>query len=430
MNDSYPEVLQIEPTNDCNLNCIMCIRRFWNEKVGYMDLKTYEKIAHESFNKLKKVVLYGFGEPLVHPKFIDMVAIARKFLPDTGKILFSTNGSLLTARKADKLIKEIGVDEISFSIDSTDFTELERIRKGAEAKKIFENLRYVLNSKKKAKRMLQVAIEIVIMKKNLKELPKLIEKAAEMGIDKILVSHLIPFSRHISDEILYTTVSKDSFKISKDVLDSGEDFFRNVFYEVAFRTYGQIVPLKNYSRYREIWQNALNLGLEINPELLLNTRERYSLIKATEEIFSLSRKKAKEYDVKLELPAIFVDPRKRKCPYVENNAMVIRWNGDVTPCQNFMYSHKVFVNNHIRTVNAIILGNIKKKTISEIWNSQTYVQLRKRLSNFNRENPWCGDCPFVALNCYFTRSNQKDCYNNEPSCAECLYSVDIAKCLL
>jgi len=106
MSDDFPEALQIEVTNRCNFNCQICIRRVWNAKPLDMDVALYRKIAEACFPFLKRLVLYGFGEPFIHPQILEMLRIARKRLLKDGEILISTNGSLLTPEIAEKITKK------------------------------------------------------------------------------------------------------------------------------------------------------------------------------------------------------------------------------------------------------------------------------------------------------------------------------------
>ena len=54
-----PQVLQIEPTNNCNLDCVCCSRRTMKRNEGYMDFKLFQKIIDEASElKVKRVHLY------------------------------------------------------------------------------------------------------------------------------------------------------------------------------------------------------------------------------------------------------------------------------------------------------------------------------------------------------------------------------------
>lgn len=133
MDRDFPDALQIEITNRCNFNCLMCIRHVWNAKLSDLDIDLYKSIAESDFSRLNKLVLYGVGEPFFNPRFLDMLRISRIHLPKESEILISTNGSLLTHKVAEKILKDIGVDSISFSIDTVDIAKLGNIRKNSKS---------------------------------------------------------------------------------------------------------------------------------------------------------------------------------------------------------------------------------------------------------------------------------------------------------
>ena len=73
-----PKLLQIEPTNACNFNCEMCLHES-SEKTPatYLPLENYEQLARDVFPALDSLILFGWGEPFMHPDFITMLKIAR-----------------------------------------------------------------------------------------------------------------------------------------------------------------------------------------------------------------------------------------------------------------------------------------------------------------------------------------------------------------
>lgn len=197
MSDEFPEALQIEVTNRCNFNCQICIRHVWKAKPLDMELALYRKIADSSFPLLKRLVLYGFGEPFVHPQILEMIRIARKRLPNIGEILISTNGSLITPEIAGKIVKQIGVDSISFSVDTVSPAKLSRLREGSDFKLIASNIEALAKTKDEAKRDFKLGLETVIMEDNSSDIPELIKFAAEKDVDYIIVSHVVPYTPDI-----------------------------------------------------------------------------------------------------------------------------------------------------------------------------------------------------------------------------------------
>jgi len=87
-------------------------------ELGDMDMGLYKKIIDEmSLHRPIKLLLFFRGESLLHPNLIEMAGYAKSKKIDN--IFFSSNGLLLDEKIADELI-EVGIDDISFSIDTLD----------------------------------------------------------------------------------------------------------------------------------------------------------------------------------------------------------------------------------------------------------------------------------------------------------------------
>ncbi|MEB3756404.1 MAG: tungsten cofactor oxidoreductase radical SAM maturase [Desulfurococcales archaeon] len=117
----------------------------------------------------------------------------------------------------------------------------------------------------------------------------------------------------------------------------------------------------------------------------------------------------------------------RECPFASRDALFIRWDGKVAPC---IYMAHGWVNTFYkvtRTINPVILGDLKKESLIDIWNSEEYMKYKFNLDFMYY--PSCPDCPLRDY-CTFTLSNDMDCWGNQPSCASCPYARDIVRCPL
>jgi hypothetical protein len=113
----FPTVLYVEPTNDCNLSCVMCPRKKSKKAVGYMSLELYHHVVGQLASRDPGVVtLHQAGEPLLHPLIAHMVAHAKE--RGLRRVRFATNGTLLTGDLARDLV-EAGLDSITVSMDAT-----------------------------------------------------------------------------------------------------------------------------------------------------------------------------------------------------------------------------------------------------------------------------------------------------------------------
>src|ERR1700687_3577597 len=109
-----PVCLYLETTNRCNLLCTTCPRTFEDlEPPADMSWELFTSIV-DQFPKIARVVLHGVGEPMMVRELPRMI----RYLKDRGTyVLFNTNGTLLTRRKAKELVAS-GLDELRVSLDA------------------------------------------------------------------------------------------------------------------------------------------------------------------------------------------------------------------------------------------------------------------------------------------------------------------------
>lgn len=122
-----PEIYQIEVTNLCNYNCIMCPKDKYERKdvQPFIDPKIIHDMIHrKEFAGSYFVELQLSGEPLMHPQIHHIINIIKS----TGVMVgLSTNGSMLG--QVGKLEACKALDYITISIDS--ITNLPGIRPGS-----------------------------------------------------------------------------------------------------------------------------------------------------------------------------------------------------------------------------------------------------------------------------------------------------------
>ena len=109
----HPEV-RYEVTDHCNASCIMCPRDLHEHgrEHGIMDQAKYEQSIDEVVALgARKVVLTGFGEPMLDRHLEDKVAYANSKGLST---YFITNGSALTPKRSRRLM-EAGLSEMRVS---------------------------------------------------------------------------------------------------------------------------------------------------------------------------------------------------------------------------------------------------------------------------------------------------------------------------
>src|SRR5262249_10468070 len=126
------DCIQIEPTTRCNFTCGFCCGRSMTQ--SDIDVSLFEKIL-AAYPAAKHLELQGEGEPLMHPRFFDMLDIARsKGL----QVSMVTNGSYFTPAAIDHIL-EGGVEKISVSLESADSETFRAIR-GGKLEKVIDGL--------------------------------------------------------------------------------------------------------------------------------------------------------------------------------------------------------------------------------------------------------------------------------------------------
>ncbi len=188
---ALPRFIQIEPVGECNFRCRMCPIQFRrdgrpNGPPAFMEFDLFTRIVDE-FPDLGEIQLQGLGEPLMHPRFFDMVryAIARRI-----NVSVNTNLSFITPKTAATCVLS-GLTRLHASLDGATKNTYERIRLRGNYEKSIRNLRRLLAERIARKsRTPYVEIVAVAMRENVEELAQLVAQAAEFGVDAVSVQHL------------------------------------------------------------------------------------------------------------------------------------------------------------------------------------------------------------------------------------------------
>lgn len=173
---TLPDYLQLEPTSRCNMKCGNCTRDSL-DSLGDLKMDDFLHIVKQ-FPFLAKVKLQGLGEPLLNDSVFEMAG----YLKEKGITTYmATNATLITERIASCMIKYI--DQIEVSIDSPDRSVFQEIR-GRDS---FDDALRGLGLLKATGRDKEVAINFVVERRNVFQLPEMVKLANRLGIDYINV---------------------------------------------------------------------------------------------------------------------------------------------------------------------------------------------------------------------------------------------------
>lgn len=135
---AFPERVTLELTNLCNLRCSFCPRHFSHGPLGTMDFDLFAACIDEiSGHPGVAVVPFFRGESLLHPRFLEMMRYAKE--RGVGPIQLATNGVLLS-EEIGREILDLGLDFISFSLDTIDQKLYEELRPGGDYARVQRNV--------------------------------------------------------------------------------------------------------------------------------------------------------------------------------------------------------------------------------------------------------------------------------------------------
>jgi len=177
--------IYIEPTNHCNLRCIMCPHSKLEMKEGFMDWDLFLKIVNDIslYNPETFIQLFYVGESLLHPRILEML---RHLKQNNFRVHLATNTTLLNEKMAYGLINA-GLDFITFSFEGVDKETYESIRIGANYESALENILGFLRIKDKEKTNIHIAIEIIEMNATKDKIPVFADRFKGLPVDEIRI---------------------------------------------------------------------------------------------------------------------------------------------------------------------------------------------------------------------------------------------------
>jgi tungsten cofactor oxidoreducase radical SAM maturase len=115
----------------------------------------------------------------------------------------------------------------------------------------------------------------------------------------------------------------------------------------------------------------------------------------------------------------------RRCRFVQDHAVVVGWDGGVSPCYALSHNYSYFaVDGFKKQVGRYVFGNVNEQSLAEIWKSEDYARFRSEVKVFHF--PSCPDCD-LRESCDL-RAENNACWGWNPSCADCLWAQGIVRC--
>ena len=188
---SWPLHMQAELTSFCNLKCPVCPTGAGtlSRPAQALDVDLFTRLMDEVGPYLLTLSLWGWGEPLLHPRLAEILRIAGSHPVVT---LLSTNGqNLMNQKVIDALISSPPVYLI-VSIDGLSDATNSQYRVGARLDRILAGVRRLAQIKQERRLDLPVLyMRYIVMKHNQHELPQLQDFAQHNGFDLLTIRTLV-----------------------------------------------------------------------------------------------------------------------------------------------------------------------------------------------------------------------------------------------
>lgn len=207
--DSYPYEIQFSGEHRCNLRCIQCGATIERNQgaVPLMDQRLPQR-SLERFLKLRPQIPYwqwlsltGSGETLINPQLPEILAVLSETEHECS-VAFNTNGTLWTREKAEMVVRA-GVSEIRFSMDGATRETFEAIRVNAKFDRVLDSIRTLRAVRDELSATTpKITFSCNFMRRNIEELPLLVELAHELGAVEVIANNTILYDPAMADDAL------------------------------------------------------------------------------------------------------------------------------------------------------------------------------------------------------------------------------------
>ncbi len=206
---AFPPMTHVVITNSCNLECSHCaygaIKRKNDYKPSFLDWNIFKKLADEISAHPGAILRFTCdGEPMLHPRFLDMVEYAKNL--NLRPTTLNTNGTLLTCESIDRLLElEIDVIEVSLnSFSAKSYGSLRPGRKSDEYDTILDRVQYLIRKRNELKAKTKIMASIIDLPET-KEEVKAFENFWTPLVDRVITRVFTNFgglveSRHESGD--------------------------------------------------------------------------------------------------------------------------------------------------------------------------------------------------------------------------------------
>ncbi len=233
----YPIEMEIGLSGACNHRCIFCAVDYMEYKPRMLDA---EVLIHnlEILGKkgLRSIIYAGEGEPMVHPKAVDIINSTKINGIDAA---VSTNGVLFTEDKLKECLKSLTWVRYSIAGGTEEtYRKIHQCQKG-DFERALSNMESAVKVKHEQKLSVTLGAQMLLLEENKNEVVMLARKVREMGFDYFTVK---PFSQHPKSKAKLQVDYSESQEIGQELKSYETDSFKIFFRSQSIANLGMEKP--------------------------------------------------------------------------------------------------------------------------------------------------------------------------------------------
>jgi len=260
-----PITIEIDPSNSCNHSCPFCISghlhlqkykgtEFFNRTI--LEKECFEKLIKELVTtNIQAINWTGGGEPTMNPYLGEAIAYIKK--NSNIEMGMFTNGSMLKKFDLFETFSK-SLSWIRVSIDAGEektYNDLRKTNNSNNFKVVIENIKKLIETKKKIKSKIIIGVGFVVTKDNYTEIKKFSELFKEIEVDYCQFKpEIIQIERDHKNSPHGLVQVEPDFWLKKviDLLNEAKNILGEKFECNSYKIEDLIVDINNYGRnYKE-----------------------------------------------------------------------------------------------------------------------------------------------------------------------------------
>ncbi|MFZ0455798.1 MAG: radical SAM protein [Ignavibacteriaceae bacterium] len=281
LNPKLPNAAVIDPINICNLDCPLCASKNQNYEKGKMSFDTFKMIL-DKIPSLKVLVLFNWGEPLLHHEIFNIIK------ESVSRNIYTITHTNLSFKQKPEFFEELinsGLHQLVISADGAAQESYEKYRVKGRFDWVINNIKMTVDSKKKLKkRDPKIVWKYIVNKFNEHEIEYAKKLAKELGVE--ITFDKMGLADDIPDLTFAGTLDErkkqwlpDDKKYVMDFYKNGEKFPINnkpcnqLFTSTVINPDGKVTPCCWVTSKENIWGDLTKESFE---DIWNNEKYRYS----------------------------------------------------------------------------------------------------------------------------------------------------------